>query len=78
MPEGLEDIDLVDIDASLFTAQNDQLQEIKLEMACLRALSPQQSGPARTASRTRSGHPPRTLPTLPRRNVCAVTLERAP
>ena len=52
-PEGLEHLGVAAIDAALFTAYNEQFQEIELEMARLRALSPQQAEPARTASRTR-------------------------
>ena len=53
LPDGLEDMGVVELSEALFTAHNDQFQEIKIEMDRLRALSPQQPGTARTASRTR-------------------------
>jgi len=49
----LDDMGLVDIDASLFTAHNEQLAAVDTEMKRLRALSPQQPRPVRSRSRER-------------------------
>ena len=49
----LDDMGLVDIDASLFTAHDEQLAAVDTEMKRLRALSPQQPRPVRSRSRER-------------------------
>ena len=50
-PDPLDDMGLVDIDASLFTAHNEPLAAVDAEMKRLRALSSQQPRPVRTRSR---------------------------
>ena len=52
-PDPFDDMGLVDIDASLFTAHNEQLAAVDAEMKRLRALSPQQPRPVRSRSRER-------------------------